>query len=83
MMTRQFNQPILFGILMAALLVHPAAAGDLADQQPNVGTGCVAGLKILRAATDQDSWNDRPSGDKIESTDRMGGRNTIYRGNVG
>ena len=32
---------------------------------------------------DTKSWNDRPSGDTIESTDRMGGRNTIYLGNVG
>jgi hypothetical protein len=32
---------------------------------------------------DTKSWNGRPSGDTIESTDRMGGRNTIYLGNVG
>ena len=32
---------------------------------------------------DTKSWNDRPSGDIIESTDRLGGRNTIYLGNVG
>ena len=32
---------------------------------------------------DTKSWDDRPSGDIIESTDRMGRRNTIYLGNVG
>jgi len=32
---------------------------------------------------DTKSWNDRPAGDIIESTDRMGRRNTIYLGNVG
>ena len=32
---------------------------------------------------DTKSWDDRPAGDIIESTDRMGRRNTIYLGNVG
>jgi len=32
---------------------------------------------------DTKSWDDRPAGDIIESTNRMGRRNTIYLGNVG
>ena len=31
---------------------------------------------------DTKSWDDRPAGDTIESTDRMGRRNTIYLENV-